>query len=79
MAERRVVMTQHHRAPGSDVIDVGFTIDVIQIRAICFFDKQRSTTHAGKGANRGVNAAGDQFACCAVEVLRLTHGWGPGS
>ena len=71
-----VVMAQHHRTPGADVIDVRFAIDIIQIRAVCFFDKQRGAAHASEGANRGVDAAGDKLARCAVEVFRLAHGWG---
>ena len=48
----RVVVTKHHRAPGADVIDIGFAIDIIQIRAVSTFDKQRRAAHAGKGAHR---------------------------
>ena len=52
VADRRVVVAQYHRAPGADVIDIGFTIHIIQICAIRTFDKQRGATHAGKGAHR---------------------------
>ena len=51
VADRRVVVPQYHRAPGADVIDIGFTIHIIQICAIRTFDKQRGATHAGKGAH----------------------------
>ena len=52
ITDSRVVMTQHHRPPGTDVIDIGFAVDVIQIGAVRTFDKQRCTADAGEGADR---------------------------
>ena len=66
IADRRMVMAQHHRPPGTDIIDIGFAINIVQISAVRFFDKQWSAAHAGKGANRGVHTARDQLARCAV-------------
>ena len=48
----RMVVPQHHRPPGTHIIDIGFAIDIIQIRAVSTFDKQRRTAHAGEGAHR---------------------------
>ncbi|MNR03585.1 hypothetical protein D3C85_1194840 [compost metagenome] len=54
-----VVMTQHHRTPGADIIDIGFAIHIVQIRAVRTFDKQRRAADAGKGANGRVDPAWD--------------------
>ena len=74
IADCRMVMAQHHRPPGTDIIDIGFAINIVQISAVRFFDKQWSAAHASKGANRGVHTARDQLARCAVKIFRLTHG-----
>ena len=79
IADSRMVVTQHHRTPGADIIDIGFAIDIIQIRAVSTFDKQRRTAYAGKGANRRIHATWDKLAGCTVEVFRLAHGVVPGS
>ena len=62
IADSRVVVAQHHRTPGADIIDIGLPVHVIKIGAIRAFDKQRRAADAGEGAHRRVNAAGDQFA-----------------
>ena len=79
IADRRVVVAQHHRTPGADIIDIGFTVDVIEVGAIRAFDKQRCAADAGEGADRRVDAAGDQFARSVVQIFRFAHGQGPGS
>ncbi|MNE46797.1 hypothetical protein D3C80_1411570 [compost metagenome] len=66
-------MAEHHRTPGTDIIDIGFAIDIVQKRAICTFNKQRRSTDAGKGANGRVYAARDKLTCSAVQVFRLAH------
>ena len=69
VADSRVVMPQHHRTPGTDIIDIGFAIDIKQVRAVSAFNKQRRSTYAGKGANRRVHAAWNKLAGCTVEVF----------
>ena len=54
-----MVMSENHRPPGTDIIDIGFAIDIIQIRAVSTFNKQRRAAHAGKGAYWRVHATGD--------------------
>ncbi|EJK92630.1 hypothetical protein UUU_06160 [Klebsiella pneumoniae subsp. pneumoniae DSM 30104 = JCM 1662 = NBRC 14940] len=79
IANSRVVVAQHHRTPGTDIIDIGFPIHVIEVSAIRAFDKQRCAADAGESAHRRVNAAGDQFARSVVQIFRFAHGQGPGS
>lgn len=79
VADRRMVVAQHHRTPGADIIDIGFPIHVIEVSAIRAFDKQRGAADAGEGADRRVNAAGDQFTRGVVQIFRFAHGQGPGS
>ncbi|MNB84445.1 hypothetical protein D3C75_313060 [compost metagenome] len=78
IADTRVVMAKHHRAPGADVVDIGFAIHIVQVRAIGTFDKQRCTAHAGKSTYGGVHTARDKFAGRAVKSFRLAHGVVPG-
>ncbi|MNS51466.1 hypothetical protein D3C72_841440 [compost metagenome] len=59
IADSRVVVTQHHRTPGADIIDIGFAVHIVQIRAVRTFNKQRRSADAGKGANRRVDPAWD--------------------
>ncbi|MDU7647730.1 MAG: hypothetical protein E7K17_05325 [Klebsiella michiganensis] len=40
-------MTQHHWAPGADIIDIRFTINVVKVSAVGALDKQRRTADAG--------------------------------
>ena len=64
-----VVMTQHHRAPRTDIIDIAFAVGVIQIRTVSAFDEQRHTAHTGKCTYRGVHTAGDQALRCGIQVF----------
>ena len=75
----RVVMAQYHRPPGTDIVDIGFAIHVVQIRAVRTLDKQRRTAHAGEGTYRRVHPAWDKFTRSAIQVFRFAHCQDPGS
>ena len=79
VANGRMVMAQYHGSPGADIIDIRFTVDIVQPGAVGAFDKQRCTADAAKGADRRVHAAGDEFTCGAIECFRFAHCHDPGS
>ena len=54
-----MVVAQHHRTPGADIIDIGLSIHVIEVSAIRAFDKQRGAADAaGAAGAAGAGAAG---------------------
>ena len=54
-------VTQNHRAPGADVIDIFFAVGVVEIRALAALEKYRRTADGAKRAHRRIHAAGDVF------------------
>ena len=79
IADCRMVMAQHHWAPGADIIDIRFTIDVVEICAVGALNKQRCAADAGEGAYRRVHAAGDKFTRSIIQIFRFAHYRSPGS
>ena len=79
VADGRMVMTQHHWAPGADIIDIRFTINVVKVSAVGALDKQRRTADAGERTYRRVHAAGNKFTRSVIQIFRFAHCQGPGS
>ena len=57
------------RAPGADVVDVGLAIDVLDAAALGAADEERLAADVAEGADRGVDAAGDQGLGLGKELL----------
>ena len=58
----RVAVTQNHRAPRADVVDVLLAIGVPKIGALCALHKTRRAAHGAKSAHRRIHAARDHAA-----------------
>ena len=71
------IMTQDHRAPGADVIDVAVAVHVIHAGTIRPLDEAGSAAHAAESANRRVNATGNKTAGLVKEFFRLGHAQNP--
>ena len=71
IADRRVVVSQHHRAPGTDVVDITFAVDVEQVSPVRPFDKQRHTANAVECTHRRVNPAWDYLFCLGIQTFGL--------
>ena len=59
----REVMTEDHRSPGIDIIYVFIAIYIINVTAICTFDKSRSHSDRTIRSDRTVDAARNSFYC----------------
>jgi hypothetical protein len=57
----RVRMTQDHRTPGKHIIDVSLVINVVDLRSLRLFDKERIAAHGAECPHRAVHAAGNIF------------------
>jgi uroporphyrin-III C-methyltransferase len=57
------VMTEDHRTPGIDIIYVFIAIYIINVTAICTFDKSRSHSDCTIRSDRTVDAARNFFYC----------------
>ncbi len=71
VADRRVVMPQHHRPPGTDIVDIGLAVGIEQVSPVCALDKQRHTAYAGECTHRRVYPAGDQLLRLGVQTFGL--------
>ncbi|MNZ91243.1 hypothetical protein D3C78_1102200 [compost metagenome] len=71
VADRRVVVPQYHWAPGTDVVDIGFAVDVEQVSPVRPFDKQRHTANAVECTHRRVNPAWDYLFCLGIQTFGL--------
>jgi len=58
------------RAPGADVVDVGFAIDVGDAAAFGTADEERLAADVAEGADGGVDAAGDEGFGGVEKLLR---------
>src|SRR5687768_10758499 len=65
----RVGMPQNQRSPGADVVYVGFAIRVPYIGPLTFPEKYRRTTYRLEGANRRVDASGNEFLRLLEQLL----------
>src|SRR5690242_4505927 len=50
-------ISQDERPPGTDVIDVFVSIDVVEVRAFAARHERGGAAYAAKGANRGIHTA----------------------
>ena len=57
------IMTEDHRSPGIDIIYVFIAIYIINVTAICTFDKSRSHSDRTIRSDRTVDAARNSFYC----------------
>jgi hypothetical protein len=56
---RRMPVTQNHRPPGADVIEVTVAVFVVETRAVGPFDEHRIAAHGLEGASGRVDASRD--------------------
>ena len=54
-------MTQNHRAPRADVVDVFLAVGIVEVCALAALEKYRRAADGAKRAYRRVDAAGDVF------------------
>jgi hypothetical protein len=54
-------MTDDHRPPGADIVDIRFAVHVIDPAALGPVDENRGPPDRLKSPNRAVNAAGNQL------------------
>ena len=57
----RMSVTQNQRSPGTDIVDIGAPIGVIQVGAIAALEKHGVAAHGPECAHRRVHAPGDIF------------------
>src|SRR5690606_6895535 len=68
-----MAVTQNHRAPGADVIDVALAVLVRYIGAFGMLEKQRRAADAAEGAHRRVDATGDVVLGAGEEDFGTGH------
>jgi len=61
LAHGTVVVTDDHRTPRADVVDVAVAIDVEQIGTVGTLDEEGLAADRLEGAHRRVDAAGQQL------------------
>ena len=54
----RVGMSQNHRSPGADIVYIGISINIGNMRSLCRCNKRRRTVHMRIGTDRAVHSAG---------------------
>ena len=59
--DRREGVAQDHRSPGAEVVDVAVAVRVPQVRAFGARDEWRIAADGAKGADRRVDAAGEEL------------------
>ena len=72
----RMRMTDDHRPPRANVVDVFVAVDVIDFIALCARDKERVTPHICKGADGTVDPARHIHFCfvkCRLGLRRVPH------
>ena len=68
-------MTEDHRSPRADVVDIGVAVDIGDGGAACRAYKSRCAADAAKGANRRIDTTGDQVLSSREELVGLClHG-----
>ena len=72
---RGVAVTQDHRAPGADVVDVLLPVGVPKVSALGTLHKTRRAAHGLEGAHGRVHATGDQgFGAVEEGLVAVGHG-----
>jgi hypothetical protein len=65
-------MTQNHRAPRQDVVDVAVPIDVVEAGAFGALDKPGLASDGAEGAHRTIYTPGDQLLCIGKQLGRTS-------
>ena len=73
---RRKTVAQDQRPPGTDVVDVFVAIDIEDVRSFAARDERRRAADAAKGADGGIDAAGNQLLGAGEQFFRsrVVHG-----
>jgi hypothetical protein len=72
----RVIVSQDHHAPGSDVVDVPISIDVVQISAVAALKENRLSADTAERAGWAVDAAWHQPTSALVCGMAARSGAG---
>ena len=67
----RMSVTENHRSPRADVVDVAVAIDVDELSTACRLEEQRRSTDASKSAHGRIDAAGNARFGAANQFVRL--------
>ena len=75
LSHARMTMSQDHRAPRSDVVDVAIAVDVEQIGTFAPLEDDRLATHRPERSRRTVHAARHQLlgSCKDLVTLGMFH------
>ena len=61
--DRRMVVSEDHRSPGTDKIQIFVSIDIGHINTVCLFNKTRRAANTSKSTHRAVHATRHQSNC----------------
>jgi hypothetical protein len=64
-------MTENHRPPRTDVIDVAMAVDAIEVGTLPAIDEQGMPPDRPEGASRRIHSTGDQLASPLESSFRL--------
>ena len=62
-----------HRPPGTDIIDIGLAVDIVEKSALGAFDERGRAAHAIEGTHRRVDAAGNDASSALHQLFGKAH------
>ena len=69
----RIGVSQNHRSPRADIINVLYAVHICDVGALCGLDKARRHADRAVGAHRTIDTARHYFLCLFKQLFRGIH------